>query len=156
MRIIFLRIVVVLAAVFAVPQAARSGEAHWPDTLTIGTGSPGGTYYEYGEGLAKLLTRKSMSRFSQGRPKDQPRTSSCSRRARSSSPSFRSGSRANSLTALDSASIARTDRSRLYVDRLYCCFYCLQHASLRDLVRMEKHRDAHDLRCDFLEHFRAA
>src|SRR5260370_6372306 len=58
MRITFLRIVVVLAAVFVVPQAARSGEAHWPDTLTIGTGSPGGTYYEYGEGLAKLLTRK--------------------------------------------------------------------------------------------------
>src|SRR2546421_387571 len=58
MSITFLRIVAVLAAVFAVPQAARSGEAHWPDTLTIGTGSPGGTYYEYGEGLAKLLTRK--------------------------------------------------------------------------------------------------
>lgn len=58
MSITFLRIVAILAAVFAVPQAARSGEAHWPDTLTIGTGSPGGTYYEYGEGLAKLLTRK--------------------------------------------------------------------------------------------------
>ena len=39
MSITFLRIVVVLAAVFAVPQAARPGEAHWPDTLTIGTGS---------------------------------------------------------------------------------------------------------------------
>src|SRR6201993_1964038 len=58
MRNTFLRIVVVLAAVFAVPQNARSGGAHWPDTLTIGTGSPGGTYYEYGQGLAKLLTRK--------------------------------------------------------------------------------------------------
>src|SRR6516165_7251341 len=57
MSITFLRIVVVLAAVFAVPQAARPGETHWPDTLTIGTGSPGGTYYDYGEGLAKLLTR---------------------------------------------------------------------------------------------------
>jgi len=44
MSITFLRIVAILAAVFAVPQAARSGEAHWPDTLTIGTGSPGGTY----------------------------------------------------------------------------------------------------------------
>src|SRR5436190_3249042 len=54
----FLRIVVVLAAVFVLPQVARTGEAHWPETLTIGTGSPGGTYYEYGEGLAKLLTRK--------------------------------------------------------------------------------------------------
>jgi uncharacterized protein len=54
----FLRLVVVLAAVFVLPQVARTGEAHWPETLTIGTGSPGGTYYEYGEGLAKLLTRK--------------------------------------------------------------------------------------------------
>ena len=50
--------IVVLAAVLAVPQAAQSGEAHWPDALTIGTGSPGGTYYDYGEGLAKLLSRK--------------------------------------------------------------------------------------------------
>ena len=58
MSITLLRIVATLAAVFAVPQAVRSGEAHWPDTLTIGTGSPGGTYFEYGEGLAKLLTRK--------------------------------------------------------------------------------------------------
>lgn len=53
----FLLIIVVLA-VFAVPQAARAGEAHWPETLTIGTGSPGGTYYDYGDGVAKLLTRK--------------------------------------------------------------------------------------------------
>jgi uncharacterized protein len=50
-----LRIVMILAAVFVLPKAARSGEAHWPETLTIGTGSPGGTYYDYGEGL---LTRK--------------------------------------------------------------------------------------------------
>jgi TRAP transporter TAXI family solute receptor len=53
-----LRIVMILAAVFVLPAAARSGEAHWPETLTIGTGSPGGTYYDYGEGLARLLTRK--------------------------------------------------------------------------------------------------
>jgi uncharacterized protein len=53
-----LRIVIVLAAVFVLPKAARSAEAHWPETLTIGTGSPGGTYYDYGEGLARLLTRK--------------------------------------------------------------------------------------------------
>jgi TRAP transporter TAXI family solute receptor len=58
MSITLLPIVAVLAAALAVPQAAQSGEAHWPDTLAIGTGSPGGTYYEYGEGLAKLLTRK--------------------------------------------------------------------------------------------------
>jgi uncharacterized protein len=36
---------------------ARAGEPHWPDQLTIGTASPGGTYYVYGEGLARLLTR---------------------------------------------------------------------------------------------------
>ena len=53
-----LRIVMILAAVLVLPKAARSGEAHWPETLTLGTGSPGGTYYDYGEGLARLLTRK--------------------------------------------------------------------------------------------------
>jgi len=54
----FLRIVMILAVGFVLPKAAWSAEAHWPETLTIGTGSPGGTYYDYGEGLAKLLTRK--------------------------------------------------------------------------------------------------
>ena len=59
MTITVLRIIIVLAAaVFVFPGPARSGEAHWPETLTIGTGSPGGTYYEYGDGLARLLTRK--------------------------------------------------------------------------------------------------
>src|SRR4029077_1687188 len=53
-----LRAVIILAAVFVRPAAARSGEAHWPETLTIGTGSPGGTYYDYRAGLARLLTRK--------------------------------------------------------------------------------------------------
>ena len=32
-------------------------EPDWPDAITIATGSPGGTYYAYGEGLARLLTR---------------------------------------------------------------------------------------------------
>jgi TRAP transporter TAXI family solute receptor len=58
MSITFLRIVAVLTAIFALSDAARPGEAHWPETLTIGTGSPGGTYYDYGDGLVKLLTRK--------------------------------------------------------------------------------------------------
>jgi uncharacterized protein len=58
MSITFLRIVAVLTAIFALPDAARPGEAHWPETLSIGTGSPGGTYYDYGDGLVKLLTRK--------------------------------------------------------------------------------------------------
>src|SRR4051812_14552420 len=54
----FLRIMMILAVGFVLPKAAWSAEAHWPETLTIGTGSPGGTYYEYGEGLANLLTHK--------------------------------------------------------------------------------------------------
>jgi TRAP transporter TAXI family solute receptor len=53
-----LRIAIILTAVFVLPKVAWSAEAHWPETLTIGTGSPGGTYYDYGEGLARLLTRK--------------------------------------------------------------------------------------------------
>lgn len=36
---------------------ARSAEPDWPDAITIATASPGGTYYAYGEGLAKILTR---------------------------------------------------------------------------------------------------
>jgi uncharacterized protein len=32
-------------------------EPNWPDHLLIGTASPGGTYYVYGEGLGKILTR---------------------------------------------------------------------------------------------------
>jgi TRAP transporter TAXI family solute receptor len=35
----------------------HAGEPNWPDHLAIGTGAPGGTYYVYGEGLARLLTR---------------------------------------------------------------------------------------------------
>jgi TRAP transporter TAXI family solute receptor len=34
-----------------------AADPNWPDHLTIGTASPGGTYYVYGEGLAKILTR---------------------------------------------------------------------------------------------------
>ena len=36
---------------------ARSAEPDWPDAITIATASPGGTYYAYGEGLAKILAR---------------------------------------------------------------------------------------------------
>jgi len=52
------RIAVILMVVLAFPIAGRSGEPDWPEMLTIGTASPGGTYYSYGEGLARLLTRK--------------------------------------------------------------------------------------------------
>jgi uncharacterized protein len=30
----------------------------WPKSLTLGTASPGGVYYVYGEELAKILTEK--------------------------------------------------------------------------------------------------
>jgi uncharacterized protein len=45
------------AAILLLPQLAGAGEPNWPDHLNIGTASPGGTYYVYGEGVAKILTR---------------------------------------------------------------------------------------------------
>jgi uncharacterized protein len=36
---------------------ARAAEPDWPDAITIATASPGGTYYVYGDGLARILTR---------------------------------------------------------------------------------------------------
>jgi len=51
-----LAIVVVAAALFCTTPL-RSGEPDWPDQLLIGSASPGGTYFVYGEGLAKILTR---------------------------------------------------------------------------------------------------
>src|SRR5262245_4318217 len=38
-----------LTLAFASPT--RAAEPNWPDSLTIGTASPGGTYYLYGAGL---------------------------------------------------------------------------------------------------------
>lgn len=55
---VLLRIAAILLATLGMAGAGQAGEAHWPDTLTIGTASPGGTYHAYGEGLARLLTRK--------------------------------------------------------------------------------------------------
>ena len=36
---------------------AQAAEPDWPNAITIATGSRGGTYHAYGEGLARLLTR---------------------------------------------------------------------------------------------------
>jgi TRAP transporter TAXI family solute receptor len=47
----------IAGTVVALLAAAPCGAADWPDHLTIGAASPGGTYYVYGEGLAKILTR---------------------------------------------------------------------------------------------------
>src|SRR5262245_56462227 len=58
MKQTLLRIALILIAVLAAPGLGQSREAHWPERLSIGTASPGGTYAQYGEGLARLLTRK--------------------------------------------------------------------------------------------------
>jgi len=47
----------IVGALLVAAAPGRAAEPHWPDHLTIGTASPGGTYYVYGEGLAKILTR---------------------------------------------------------------------------------------------------
>jgi len=46
-----------ICAAMAWAGPTHAGEPNWPDQLAIGTASPGGTYYVYGEGLARLLTR---------------------------------------------------------------------------------------------------
>jgi TRAP-type uncharacterized transport system substrate-binding protein len=48
-------IAAVLGLLWWAPSLAS--EPNWPDHLLIGTASPGGTYYVYGEGLGKILTR---------------------------------------------------------------------------------------------------
>lgn len=47
-----------LAACFLQTTAGSCREPHWPESLTIGTASPGGSYFVDGEGLARLLTRE--------------------------------------------------------------------------------------------------
>ena len=54
---IVLRIAAFVLAALALPGVAFA-QVNWPETLTIGTASPGGTYHVYGEGLAELLTRR--------------------------------------------------------------------------------------------------
>jgi uncharacterized protein len=55
--------VLYLAAVLVVLVPAWNGSAwaqapNWPRSITIGTASPGGIYYAYGEGLARILGRR--------------------------------------------------------------------------------------------------
>jgi TRAP transporter TAXI family solute receptor len=52
------RFAIIIAACFFGASAGVCREPHWPQTLTIGTASQGGTYFAYGEGLARLLTRE--------------------------------------------------------------------------------------------------
>lgn len=65
------RIATLLAGFWISATAAFAGEPHWPETLAIGTASPGGTYFAYGEGLARILTRE-LKTTVWARPTDGP------------------------------------------------------------------------------------
>jgi uncharacterized protein len=56
-RAFFIATFVILPGLAPAQEGQTTGQ-DWPKTLTIGTASPGGTYYSYGEGLAKILTRE--------------------------------------------------------------------------------------------------
>src|SRR5438876_7910523 len=42
----------------ATATGVSAANSDWPKALTLGTASPGGVYYVYGEELAKILTEK--------------------------------------------------------------------------------------------------
>jgi len=44
--------------VIGTSASALAADANWPTSLTLGTASPGGIYYVYGDALAKILTEK--------------------------------------------------------------------------------------------------
>ena len=52
-----LRIAIFAAGLLSWSTPSQSVEPNWPDQLTIGTASLGGTYEVFGNGLAKILTR---------------------------------------------------------------------------------------------------
>lgn len=66
-----LGILAVFVGLLAGAMPVRSAEPHWPNALVIGTASPGGTYYDYGEGLARILSRDLGIRVST-RPTEGP------------------------------------------------------------------------------------
>src|ERR1700731_1502876 len=43
---------------FPTSTSVPAANPDWPKSLTLGTASPGGVYYDYGEGLAQTLTEK--------------------------------------------------------------------------------------------------
>jgi uncharacterized protein len=51
------QIVTLMLAPFLFATPVRADQAATPETVTIATASPGGTYYPYGKGLAALLTK---------------------------------------------------------------------------------------------------
>ena len=58
MHALGLRLAALIGAVLIAATGAFAREPHWPETLSIGTASAGGTYFVYGEGLARILTRE--------------------------------------------------------------------------------------------------
>jgi hypothetical protein len=46
-----------LVAMLGLLAPSIAGGPNWPNQMTLGTASPGGTYYVYGEGVANILTR---------------------------------------------------------------------------------------------------
>ena len=57
MNVPCLRLAISAAALLLWSTPSRSVESNWPDQLSIGTASSGGTYEVFGNGLAKILTR---------------------------------------------------------------------------------------------------
>ena len=85
----------ILAALIAIgvgPQGALAAEPHWPSSLTIGTASPGGTYFVYGEALARMLSRELGILVSTRSTGGRAKTSLSWKPARSSLRSSRSAS----------------------------------------------------------------
>ena len=56
MRVKFL-VAAAIGALLAMPAAAEDREG-WPASVTIGTGSQGGTYFTYGSGFAAMITEE--------------------------------------------------------------------------------------------------
>jgi uncharacterized protein len=71
MKARMLGILVGFVALLGLSMPTQSAEPHWPEALVIGTASPGGAYYAYGEGLARILTRALGIRVSM-RPTEGP------------------------------------------------------------------------------------
>ena len=53
----FLGVIGTLLAV-GISTNAHAASPDWPTSLTLGTASPGGVYYPYGEAIAQILTEK--------------------------------------------------------------------------------------------------
>jgi TRAP-type uncharacterized transport system substrate-binding protein len=47
-----------IAITLILSSLAQAAEPYWPDHLTIGTASPGGTYFVYGAGLRSGLRER--------------------------------------------------------------------------------------------------